>query len=213
MWRRVACFSDRMSDWRDTMIRTDGRIPAAVPDAFEAVLRAAQRRPAEAPRSFGRSEGDGWSYRLSGPCSEAAPGLREALLRRIAGARRSLTLTTPYLILDRPLWRALLAARDAGACVRILMPARSDHPSLDRVGRPFVRALSRHGIEVYGYEPTMLHAKIALADDDWCAVSSFKLNIFSLRMNLENGIVSRSSALCGALAERLEEDLRRARRL
>lgn len=207
------CYSDRMSDWRDTMIRIEDRIPDAVPIAFEAVLHAAQRRSAERPRPSGRSDGDGWSYRLSGPCSEAAPGLREALLHHIASARRSLTLITPYLIPDRPLWRALLAARDAGACVRILMPARSDHPSLDLVSRPFVRALSRRGVEVYGYEPTMLHAKIALADNDWCAVSSFNLDLLSLRMNLENGVVSRSSALYGALAEQAGRYFHHARRL
>jgi cardiolipin synthase len=204
-----SCYIDRMSDWRDTMIRIDGPVPPAVSASFQTAWAAARRAPAPAPTPTPGARlwpGGRWSYALSGPQAEAAPGLGETLLARIAGARRAVTLTTPYLIPDRRLRRALLAARKAGARVRILMPARSDHPPLDLVGRRFARALARRGVEVHGYAPTMLHAKIALVDGEWGGVSSFNLDVFSLRLNLENGVASRSPAFCEALAERLERD-------
>jgi cardiolipin synthase len=209
------CYHDRMADWRDTMIRVDGPLPPVARAGFAEVWRAAHgqaagERPA-APEGA-RQDAACWSYALSSPRPWARPDLGDLILERIGGATASVMLTTPYLAPDRRLWRALMAARDNGARVRLLMPARSDHLAADLLGHRFARALARRGIEVFYYLPTMLHAKLALVDGAWSAVSSFNLDLLSLRLNLESGVVSRSPALHQALAEQFEADLARARR-
>lgn len=210
------CYIDRMSDWRDTMIRIDGSLPPGMFAAFEQVWRCAGHRKPEDRAADGRGPAEDaarWRYMISGPPPRTEPNLCDTLLDRVSGARRSVTLTTPYLVPDRRLRNALARAVGNGARTRILMPARSDHPSLDVIGRRFAHALARRGVEMRLYEPTMIHAKLALVDDAWCSISSFNLDLFSLRLNLESGVASHSNALCAALGAQLEADLAASRRL
>ncbi len=87
------------------------------------------------------------------------------------------------------------------------MPARSDHPVLDVIGRRFANALARRAVHIHRYEPSMIHCKIALVDGAWASVSSFNLDISSFRMNLESGVVGTDPAYCAAVAEQLERDI------
>ncbi|WP_369123089.1 phospholipase D-like domain-containing protein, partial [Profundibacterium mesophilum] len=48
----------------------------------------------------------------------------------------------PYLLPDRTLRDSLIAAARRGVKVRIVMPAHSDHPPLDALGRRFAHALA-----------------------------------------------------------------------
>ena len=122
-------------------------------------------------------------------------------------------MTTPYLIPNRRLWRALTSAAERGVQVQILMPARSDHRALDLIGRRFAHALVRRGVEVRGYEKGMLHAKVALVDGAWSSVSSFNFDIFSGNLNPESGVLSTSPALHAALSEQWDIDWASARRV
>ena len=204
-----SCYEDRMSNWRDTMIRVDGPLPPAIPSAFERAWRDAHHQSANDPAGLGGSEAarTGWSFALSGPSVRSQPDLRTTLPEKIARAERSVSLTTPYLIPDRRLWRAMLEAVERGAKVQILMPARSDHRVLDMIGRRFAHAFLRQGVEVRGYKRGMLHAKVALVDGGWSSVSSFNLDLFSAKLNLESGVFTTSPALYGALAAQMDADL------
>jgi cardiolipin synthase len=203
-----SCYEDRMSSWRDTMIRVGGPLPPAIASEFERAWRDACHEPPETVPGLGGGEAApaAWSYALGGPFVRARPDLREEIPRRIAGAARSVALTTPYLVPDRRLWRAMISAARRGVGVRILMPARSDHRALDVIGHRFAHALGRRGVEVRGYARGMLHAKVALVDGGWSAVSSFNLDLFSARLNLESGVLSTSPALHAALAARMDAD-------
>ena len=207
-----SCFQDRMSDWRDTMILVDGPLPPAVTTEFERTWRSAHHRSAGLGSHLGvnRTTETGWFYAVDGPLAQGRPRLGEVLSEKIAQAEKSVALTTPYLIPDRGLWRALVGAAERGVQVLLLMPARSDHRTLDVVGRLFARALSRRGVDVRRYMPGMIHAKIALVDGRWSSVSSFNLDMFSANLNLESGVHSTSPCLHEALADQMEADLARS---
>ena len=201
-----SCYEDRMSSWRDTMIRVGGPLPSAIVAEFDRASRMAQDKPAKVLSTAAQGDEEGWSYALSGPNLQAQPDLRIVLPEKIAEARQSVFLTTPYLVPNRRLWRALISAAERGAKVRILMPARSDHRFLDVIGQRFAHALVRRGVEVRGYTPGMLHAKVALVDGTWSSVSSFNLDLFSGKLNLESGVFSTSPALHEALSEQWDAD-------
>ena len=56
-------------------------------------------------------------------------------------------------------------------------------------------------------------AKVALVDDAWSSVSSFNLDLFSGKVNLESGVVSSSPALRAALSAQWDDDWAHSRRL
>lgn len=208
-----SCYESRMSDWRDTMIRVEGPLPPLAVSEFDRASRMAHDRPINSPSTAAYDGEAGWSYALSGPHMQAQPDLRSVLPHKIEQARQSVSLTTPYLIPNRRLWRALVSAANRGVQVQILMPARSDHRFLDRIGRRFAHALVQRGVEVRGYLPGMLHAKVALVDGAWSSVSSFNLDVFSGSLNLESGVLSTSRALHDELIEQWDADWARSERL
>ena len=210
-----ACYHDRMSDWRDTMIRIEGEVAEVAADVFEPLWdRALSHTPREAPAHSppGQTRAE-WAYMISTPVKPAERELYDVLLNRIAEAASEVTLTTPYLVPDIKFIRAIARLAKRGVRVRIIMPARSDHPSLDLIGRRFAHALARRGAEIHLYEPSMIHCKLALIDGDWASVTSFNLDILSFWLNLESGVIGTDPAFCEAIAERLDRDMAASRRL
>ncbi|EAR49956.1 cardiolipin synthase [Oceanicola granulosus HTCC2516] len=203
-----SCYQDRMSTWRDTMIQVDGPLPPAITSAFDSAWRGARSNvDGTPPLETDGAAPDGWCFAASGPGPHTTPDLRKCLPERIAAAEESVSLTTPYLLPDRRLRRALIAAAGRGVRVRIVMPARSDHRPLDVLGHRFARSLARQGVTICFYKPRMLHAKVALIDGNWSSVSSFNLDLFSARLNLESGVFGTSAALHDALAAQMEADV------
>lgn len=194
------CYAERMADWCDCMILLEGPLPSCLEAEFERVW---QGKPAQGTVRPPPKPSAHWSYTLSGPGSLPCYDLGEYLSRMIAKAERSISLTTPYLLPDKRLLRAMTAAAKRGVTIGIFIPERSDHRHLDIARRPYVKALRRHGVEVRGYTDGMLHAKIALVDDACCSISSYNLDLFSAKLNLENGIISRSPHLCAAVGAQL----------
>ncbi len=209
-----ACYHDRMSDWRDSMVRVEGQLPHEVAEVFDALWQRATREDGRPKRLLPppRRHGD-WHYVTSTPVRPPDRQLYDTLLGHIAMAEREITLTTPYLVPDSRFIGALGARAGRGVRVRILMPERSDHRSLDLIGGRFAAMLARRGVEIWRYQPAMMHCKIALIDKSWAAVSSFNLDIVSFWMNFESGIATTDPAFCAAVTEQLERDLADCERL
>jgi cardiolipin synthase len=208
-----SCFHPRMEDWRDTMVLIEGPVANQALAQFEATWDRAGGSAGTRIADGGWASIDtgDWSYMVSSPY-----GLREyylELLKRIDGAQRVVTLTSPYLVPVGRFWTTMAHAVRRGVQVRVLIPKRSDQPLIDIFSLNFARRLLNHGIEVYGFARGMMHAKLAVIDDNWAAVGSFNLGIDSIRMNLEGVLVSVAPDFHAALAEQLEADLRASRRL
>ncbi|ORE97585.1 phosphatidylserine/phosphatidylglycerophosphate/cardiolipin synthase family protein [Aurantimonas sp. 22II-16-19i] len=210
-----SCFHDRMADWRDTMVRVEGPVVAAAASAFERTWAfAGGRADRKEPSAQGpQNPTADWRYVLSEPVRPSRQDIYRELLTRITEARTSVFLTTPYLFPDRTFWRAMCRLLRRGAELRLLLPARSDHAWVDVVSHAFGRALARRGAEIWLYEPTMIHAKLAIVDGAWGMISSFNLDILSFGMNVENGIVSDRPAFIAAMKEQIDRDLSHSRRL
>ena len=202
-----ACYHDRMADWRDTMIRIDGRIAENAAEVFDQLWENAIRAaPPPEPRSVSPVDVP-WAYLISTPIKPARRELWDRMHARIENARDEVILTTPYLVPDNSFRRAINRAAGRGVAIRIVMPARSDHPSVDVLGRRFAHALARRGARIHLYEPSMIHCKLALVDGAWASVSSFNLDLFSFWMNLESGVVGTDPVYCAAIAEQLDRDI------
>ncbi|HEV7344458.1 MAG TPA: phospholipase D-like domain-containing protein [Devosia sp.] len=210
------CFLPRMSDWRDTMIRIEGAVARQAARCFEETWRYSKGEtpyPHDPDNELKADQPAGWRYVVNSPMPPNRQDYYDLLLKRLEQAKEKVSFITPYLLPVRRYRDALLPAVERGAKVRLIIPASSDHFSVDLAGRFFADSMKRAGVEIYGYEPTMVHAKLALIDEDFSAVGSFNLGVDSFKMNLEGAVVSRSKALAAALSEQIEKDLSQSRRL
>lgn len=124
----------------------------------------------------------------SGPDVSGDP-LYEGILSMIQEAKRSIWIVTPYFIPDEVLLRSLIVKARAGRDVTLILPARSNHPVTDLARRSFLRQLVRAGARVLAYQPRMLHAKTVIVDDSLGLVGSANVDMRSLFVNFEIGVV------------------------
>lgn len=166
--------------------------PAAAPPSAPSSRACCQslidERPAH-PRTAGTSE---LQVVASGPDVNGDP-LYEGILAMVQEAKQSVWIVTPYFIPDEVLLRSLIVKARAGRDVTLLLPARSNHPVTDLARRPLLRQLVRAGARVLAFQPRMLHAKAFIVDDSLGLIGSANVDMRSLFVNFEIGVVLHSA--------------------
>ena len=104
--------------------------------------------------------------------------------------------------------RALVMAARRGVRVRLLLQGRYEYFMQYHAARPVYGALLRAGIEIHEYEPSFLHAKVAVIDAlgarPWATVGSSNLDPLSLLLAREANVVVEDAAFAAELRARLE---------
>lgn len=165
------------------------------------LARLQQELPAEAPAPAGDSE---VQIVASGPDVSGDP-LYEGILSLVQQAERSVWIVTPYFIPDEVLFRSLLVQARAGIDIRLVVPARSNHPITDLARRHYLRGLQAAGAKVLLYGPGMLHAKMLLVDEQTGLFGSANMDLRSLFLNFEVGAVTYSPAEAAAIGGWMKE--------
>lgn len=108
-----------------------------------------------------------------------------AYLARLRLAKKTVFIANAYFLPAPRLRRALAAAALRGVDVRIMLPGRSDVPLIRLASRGIWAPLLAAGVRIYEWQPSILHAKIAIIDGLWVTVGSLNLDYISLRTNRE----------------------------
>jgi len=113
-----------------------------------------------------------------------ASNYQRALHRALAQAR-SADLITPYFLPSRRLRKLLRRIVRRGGRVRLILPALCDVPIARAAGLVYFPRLLRAGIEIYEYQPQILHAKLYRADESvFVGSSNFDRRSFNLNYEL-----------------------------
>ena len=131
--------------------------------------------------------------------------LREALRHDLATAN-DVAIITAYFLPTRRIRRQLAQAVARGARVRLLLAGKSDVRMMQLASRSLYRRLLREGIEIWEYQPQVLHAKLIIIDDV-VYVGSSNLDPRSLRINFEIMLRIKDAALVDAARQQFEADL------
>ncbi len=152
--------------------------------------------PAEMPAAAGDHE---VQIVASGPDVTGDP-LYEGILSLVQQAERSVWIVTPYFIPDEVLQRSLMVQARAGIDIRLVVPARSNHPITDFARRHYLRELQAAGVTVLLYQPGMNHAKLILVDEAVGLWGSANMDMRSLFVNFEVAALTYSAANARQLA-------------
>jgi cardiolipin synthase len=166
--------------------------------------RSQTDRPLDAPTLVVRSSASGGSS-----------DMKRLYLLLIASARRTLDIITPYFVTDESSEWALDDAVQRGVHVRILTEGAEHTDALPvkySSRRVYGRLLAR-GIELYEYQPTMLHTKVMIVDGVWSMFGSANFDNRSLELNDELNVAVHDRDLAGRFGADLDADLRRAKQL
>lgn len=160
-----------------------------------------------------RHPGDANVAIISGVPHQRSSSIRSAFLFNIASASEELSVANPYFVPGPRIIRALLRAARRGVHVRLLMPARSDVPLVQLVGRSSYGILLKGGIEIFEMERELLHAKVMLVDGERTVIGSANLDQRSFHRNFEINCVIDSRHFGAQIRKELEADFHAARRV
>jgi cardiolipin synthase len=153
--------------WHDLGLRVEGYFAQELANSFETLFgladfqhrRFAGFRKAQSERIISRPEGQ---IILGGPGH--GRNYFKSMLRHDVRWAHSVRIIAAYFLPARPLRRALMLAARRGCQVQVIVGAKSDVPLLQLASRRFYQAFLRAGIELYEYQPQILHAKLIIAD-------------------------------------------------
>ena len=104
----------------------------------------------------------------------------------VYGARRRLSIASPYFVPDESLLDAVTAAAQRGVEVELFVGAIGDQAVVFHAQRSYYEALLDAGVRIWLYPaPYVLHAKHVTVDDDVAVVGSSNMDIRSFLLDLE----------------------------
>ena len=133
------------------------------------------------------------------------------LLALLQLAKDRIRITTAYFVPDDELIECLNAASDRGVTVEILLPGpHGDKRFVQLAGQAIYERLLEHGVRVWHYQPTMLHAKIMTVDGLVANVGSANFNARSTELDEEINLVALDPDLVRTLDRQFDLDLERS---
>lgn len=204
--------------WRDNMLEISGRDVVRLLGSFsqmwaqnESLLRRflsriKKRRAATVFGVVGTL-----LFLESGPENSMRPA-RKAYREVIRGAAREIDIAMGYFYPHGRLLRTLKHAARQGVRVRLLFSRKTDVQIARWAACGLYGRLLRSGIEVWEYEPAMMHAKLVIADDTVIAGSA-NLDIRSGRINYELVAVAIDPTLAARARADFEDDLKQSVRI
>jgi len=105
-------------------------------------------------------------------------------LRRDLAHARTVQIIAAYFLPPRRLRRLLMHVARKGGRVQLVLPGKSDVPLIRLAAHSLYQRLLRAGVEIYEYQPQILHTKLVIVDAIVYAGSS-NLDTRSLNINYE----------------------------
>lgn len=173
--------------WCDLGMEIRGKPAEALATAFDAAYARASfaHKPLHRLRkatSRLATAGENWRLLLSGP-GRGYNFLKRALATDWASAHRVQIICAYFL----PTWRLrreLIRVAQRGGRVQLILAGKTDVLLSQLASHRLYRSLLRKGVEIYEYEPQILHAKLFIADEH-VYVGSANLDARSLNINYE----------------------------
>lgn len=201
--------------WRDTHVRIEGPVARLLEAAFyeNFIESAGGVAPVLDPPTLVPGEGGASIVVRSSPTG-GANDMKRLYLLAIASARRTLDIATPYFVPDESSRWALKQAVDRGVRVRILVESdETDAMPVKYASRHFYDRLLEEGVEIYEYQPTLMHAKVLVVDGVWSMFGSANFDNRSLELNDELNVAVADRELAERFLLDFEQDLTRAEKL
>ncbi|MGI6298670.1 MAG: cardiolipin synthase [Saccharofermentanales bacterium] len=176
--------------WKDTAIRLEGDAVWSLTVTFLEMWEgeSGEREDYNHFRPRRLSAGDGFYQPFSdGPVNNPENPAETVYQQMITQARHYCYITTPYLVVDEVMLKALCVAAEGGIDVRIVVPRVWDHWFVHKVTRSNYKRLIEAGVIIYEYTPGFMHAKMIISDDNQAVIGSINMDYRSFYLHFENG--------------------------
>jgi cardiolipin synthase len=120
-------------------------------------------------------------------------------------ATSHVTILCSYFLPGKTLRRQMELAIKKGVTIKVIAAGPSDVMLSKYAERWLYDWLLRLGIELYEYQRNILHAKIAVCDNQWMTIGSYNINNISAYASMELNLDVRNAAFAKNTGETLEQ--------
>jgi cardiolipin synthase len=206
--------ADAEDHWRETVLRVEGPVVTQMQFAFMDNWVKSRGELLTGLDYFPTIEpvGHHLTQVIKSSPSEGSSTVKLLYIISIVSAQKSISISNAYFVPDRDTIRALEGAVRRGVDVRVIVPGENaDVPIVRQASRLHYELLLRHGIRIYEYQPTMMHAKTMVVDGVWTTVGSSNFDDRSFRLNDEVNVNVYDDGIAAQMDAMFQEDLARSR--
>src|SRR5260221_8388175 len=205
--------ADSKEHWRDTMVRVEGPMVTQMQSAFMdnwiksrgELLTGLDYFPTIEPA------GNHITQVIKSSPSEGSSTVKLLYIISVVSATKSICISNAYFLPDKDTIRALEGAIRRGVDVRVIVPGEdTDVPVVRQASRWHYELMLRHGIRIFEYQPTMMHAKTMTVDGIWTTVGSSNFDDRSFRLNDEVNVNVYDKGIAGQMEEMFLDDLQKS---
>jgi cardiolipin synthase len=204
-------------DWRESHYQVAGPVVAQMQAVFVDNWIKATGRVLHGPEYFPTDlsvQGDMDAQMFGSSPVGGSESMHLMVLLALTAANTSIDIENPYFVPDRLTVDALLAARRRGVRVRIVVPGRFTDARIGRwAAQGLYGVLLTEGIEIFEYQPTMIHCKVMVIDAEWTSVGSANFDDRSFRLNDEANLNIFSARLAQEQIRHIDADIAQSRRM
>jgi cardiolipin synthase len=200
----------RKRPWRDTMARIEGPVVAALQgvaaenwlECCGEILTGSEYFPDLKPA------GGTTAFVVKSSPSDRSTASRVAFQLLMEAADEEVRICTPYFLPDRAMRRALMEIASRGVHVSVIVPGRhTDQRWVRLASRRMWGHLLEHGVRIYEYGETMIHAKVLIVDREWAVIGTTNIDNRSFEHNDEVSVALRDRAVADRLLQDYARDL------
>jgi len=201
--------------WRDSHFRIEGPAVAHLQAAFNDNWIKTTGEVLHGPAYFPplQPAGEMGAHMFVASPAGGSESMHLMFLMALAAASQSIDLAAAYFVPDHLILEALVAARERQVRVRLLVPGEHiDSETVRLRSKAEWGELLAAGVEIYEYQPTMLHTKLLVIDTEFVSVGSTNFDIRSLRLNDEASLNVYDQHFAREMSKVYETDIARSRR-
>ncbi len=203
--------------WRDTMVRVEGDVVPNLQATFAENWLESCGELIAGPDYFPIIHHDRAQTAMivnSMPSAGGSTRARVLMQSLIASAHKSILITTPYFLPDESMKDELIRARKRGVQIKIITPGKkSDHMVTRSSSQRSYGPLLENRIQIFEYQPAMIHAKILIVDGVWSVVGSTNFDNRSFGLNDEVNMAVFDDQLATRLADDFSHDLAQSQQI
>lgn len=173
--------------WHDTSVQLSTEFAVELGRIFDGMFRLASQKPQPWVR-FRKNANQRVISTAEGQIITSGPNWRGFKMQQVLCSAvqkaRCVQIISAYFLPPRQVRRALVLAAKRGARVTLILAAKTDVPMAQSAARRLYTGLLKAGVQIFEYQPQILHSKLFLFDDA-VFVGSANLDKRSLHINYE----------------------------
>ncbi|MBO5884756.1 MAG: cardiolipin synthase, partial [Clostridia bacterium] len=211
----------RISPWRDTHIRLQGRAVWDLQNVFFNDWRCSKKLKLDAQslvkdgyfnQELLKSDGNIGTHIITSGPESSQRHILDSYIKLMSLAKKRIYIQTPYFIPDELFFKTVVIAKRSGVDVKIMIPSKPDKKSVYYATLSYVKQLLDYGIEVFLYNG-FIHSKTFLVDDLAVSIGTCNIDNRSFALNFEITTLLYNQEFVNKNKQIFENDIKNSQKL